>query len=186
MRLAAGRVPEHPGGMVNPWPLPDAQESPSSRGTVGGMDGAEIAVFVSARLDEDEVAAIEASGPDVSQNGKWVAYGHPPGIRDGRRDRDVQLVGAGPDEKSWTVCEVGQWDRAPMVAAHIARHDPARVLRDIKASRADIALYRYLAAKYDRTRHAADMKRRDALMAVLRNRASIWDDHPDYRPEWKP
>jgi hypothetical protein len=74
----------------------------------------------------------------------------------------------------------------PEDGTHIARHDPARVLREVEAGRARVALYLDLTAEYERTRHGADMMRRDALLAVLRYDAAAWSDHPDYRPEWKP
>ena len=78
-------------------------------------------------------------------------------------------------------------------AAHITRHDPARVLRDVEAKRAIVAL------------HKTDIDPADALYGsnarceecgtyvvltgpckALRILAAIWVDHPDYDQEWKP
>ena len=138
-----------------------------------------LVAFLAARLDEDAAAAKAACEPDVSRNGEWIAYGHPPGMRDGRKDRDVQLVGAGPDEASWTVCEVGQWDRAPMVGGHIARHDPARALREVEAKRAMLT---------ELTRWPFDYRPdcNDPIRLFVRLLAAPFSDHPDYRQEWKP
>jgi hypothetical protein len=55
--------------------------------------------------------------------------------------------------------------RLPGGLWHIARHDPARVLRQCAALRLALEFWRGL------TR--------------LRTIAAIWSDHPDYRPEWK-
>jgi hypothetical protein len=138
----------------------------------------DLTAFLNARLDEDEAVAKEACEPDVSRNGEWTAYGHPPGMRDGRKDRDVQLVGAGPDEARWTVCEVGQWDRAPMVGEHIARHDPARVLREVAALRSVVA------DCIKRLAYPANAPLYNVAPRTLAGIAAIWSDHPDYRSEW--
>jgi len=70
---------------------------------------------------------------------------------------------------------------------HIARHDPARVLRDVEADRKLLAIYA----------EVADMDRDDpepeyaygravGLGEAVRLRAARFSDHPDYRQEWKP
>jgi hypothetical protein len=75
------------------------------------------------------------------------------------------------------------------VATHIARHDPARVLRKVAGKRAIIMRYEractipepcvsFTAGQDDGYRQACD----DAI----RNLAAVYSDHADYRPEWAP
>lgn len=59
----------------------------------------------------------------------------------------------------------------PDNAAHIARHDPARVLREVAAKRAIVERY----AKAPDWAGGED----------VRLLAAVWSDHPDYRQEWR-
>src|SRR6185503_15538866 len=74
-------------------------------------------------------------------------------------------------------------------AAHIARHDPARVLREVAALRAILAM----AAEQDgydlpegvHDGRDPDERERDEDLAamlgeVVRIHAAVWSDHPDY------
>ena len=63
-----------------------------------------------------------------------------------------------------------QWN-----AEHIARHDPARVLRDVEAKRGMLGTLGALAEVQPSYAHmlASEM-------------AMAWDDHPSYREEWDP
>jgi hypothetical protein len=58
----------------------------------------------------------------------------------------------------------------------IARHDPARVLREAEAKRAVVDRYAWLREHGD-TGDAA---------WVLLLLAAVYADHPDYQPEWSP
>ena len=74
---------------------------------------------------------------------------------------------------------------------HIARHDPARVLRDVEADRVLLALHDELWRLYRAFEEAGEpgpisLGRAQALSRVLRIRAARFSDHPDYRAEWKP
>ena len=80
-------------------------------------------------------------------------------------------------------------------AAHIARHDPARTLREVEAGRARVALMTEATAEMDRLLADETALVADQAMAVGRARAATvvvkWDAmvhiaHPDYMPEWKP
>ncbi|WP_393057714.1 DUF6221 family protein [Streptomyces sp. LN549] len=67
-------------------------------------------------------------------------------------------------------------------AAHIARHDPARVLREVEAKReivkqADLYLCDSGPGCGYRTKHGHN---------VLRLLALPYSDHPDYRDAWRP
>ncbi|MBF6573753.1 DUF6221 family protein [Nocardia farcinica] len=102
-----------------------------------------IEEFIEARLAEDEAAARKAADfpYDAPSDAPWVSMQL-------RVRRGVAMTS---DE-------------------HFARHDPARVLRQVAATR--VALSWCLDD--------------DAVVMgpTIRAIAAIWSDHPDYRPEW--
>lgn len=81
---------------------------------------------------------------------------------------------------------------------HFARHDPARVLRQVEAGRRLIeeseAAYASLRKGPDPSKSwtagnramSAAVVRNEAMRVALRIAALAYADHPDYRPEWKP
>lgn len=126
-----------------------------------------ITEFINARLDEDAAAARES----------WY---------DGQRWlTEEEGVYRWPDDEL-----VHMADRKAD-ARHIARHDPARVLRDIEADRALIAAYtaaREAVPPVDDWYEVADGVKvglADGLESALKIRAERFSDHPDYRQEWK-
>jgi hypothetical protein len=112
----------------------------------------DLIAFWAARLDEDEADASEAAendGPD------WQLW-------DGRNGG----VGAhGMDPACDLYADVGP---------HVARHDPARGLREVEADRRLLAEAESL---------AGDIGWDDAIMLAVKLRVSAWSDHPDYRAE---
>lgn len=112
----------------------------------------ELIAFVAARLDEDEAIAREAAG--LTEN--WIAEEPAIGIVlvDGEPLIEGHITG---------------------LAAHIARHDPARVLREVAAKREHLRLYDEAVNGIN-----ADLGIADALKEVLRADAATWSDHPDY------
>lgn len=89
------------------------------------------------------------------------------------------------------------WDdgtRLTAVARHIARHDPARVLREIAAKRVILARWEFAANQVavGAVNEAAGYGpadpgwplRADSHELDVRSLAVAWNDHPDYRPEW--
>lgn len=118
---------------------------------------ADLVAFLRGRLDDDEAAARGCESPPP-----WSAATH------------------GSD--SWIVTDA---DGDPLIydegtpslaeAAHIARHDPARVLREVEAKRA-IVEHAEFWSENDQ----------DAMAWVLRALAAVYSDHPDYQPGWKP
>lgn len=118
-----------------------------------------IEEFIRARLDEDEQIA-------------W------------RADRTRWL----PEDKGVTFeCDDTQSDYSGRVTAdtkanmtHIARHDPARVLRQVAALRSLVAAHR------TRIEQGWGYHSDEMVSADLAPLAAIWSDHPDYRPEWSP
>jgi hypothetical protein len=79
---------------------------------------------------------------------------------------------------------------------HAALHDPARVLREVEADRRLLDLYERAKSYRDRVfarpepRSISDEMRAVTQMMtleqVLRMRAAVWSDHPDFRDEWRP
>jgi hypothetical protein len=125
----------------------------------------EWTAFVKARLDEDEAAA-----KAVTFRSRFTAIGS-----------SVQSPG-GIGHPAMPIADVID----PETAAHIARHDPARVLREVAAMRAILELARhandldiavekeYATAPRDL---AADPWHGDLITQAL---AATWSDHPEY------
>jgi hypothetical protein len=74
-------------------------------------------------------------------------------------------------------------------AVHIARHDPARVLREVTAKRAVLAWYEdsldasaTFKEKLGTGTHMATAA--ESYLNVIRGHAAAWSDHPDYQREW--
>ena len=146
--------------------------------------------FLRARLDDDERAAKEATrGP-----WKWDDYRVPTlegrAGTPGEYEWDTEVIEASHSGECGcrSACTleltVSDADRE-----HIARHDPARVLRDVAAKRAIIDRAEFVnghGPAVDHTR-ALDMQigGSAALHDVMRVLAAAYSDHPDYRPEWQ-
>jgi hypothetical protein len=142
----------------------------------------DLVAFLKARLDEDEAAAnalATGGNPAIGKAGQWNAYIE--GGDDGWAFEDDAANGVG--------AIVGSHE----LAAHIARYDPARAVREVTAKRAIVA------------RHKTDIDPADALYGnsarceecgtyvvlmgpcpTLRILAAVWSDHRDYHDEWKP
>ena len=117
-----------------------------------------VVEFLEARLAEDELTADAA----IEGDPEWqVFYGYRD-IKDGDGHYVVLADSRHPT--------VGQ-------AAHIARHSPARALRQCAAARVLIAEF---------LRHDAlgEIASRDATGEALRQLAAIHRDHPDFDPAW--
>jgi hypothetical protein len=136
----------------------------------------DIVAFVSARLDEDQADALAAQKADptpwtaqVSTDGPW------PTDHDMRSGAGLVVsasdVGLWDCEGSNTLCMAGP------TSQHIARHDPARVLAEVKAKRAIVKFCDedplFLEGGWAYTDR------------VLRLMASAYADHPDYNPAWR-
>lgn len=134
----------------------------------------ELIAFARARLDEDEAAAKAAGGS--TPQGIWAQVD--PERRPGRIECDSGYVvtydEGSPDE--------GQ-------APHIARHDPARVLREVEAKRAILAWW--LSDENEPESALSPSLREEYRKAqpgymLILALAAVWSDHPGYRQEWKP
>lgn len=122
--------------------------------------------FLAARLDEDEAAAREAS--QAIGSGEW-----------GHGQRQVRSV-------TLTLVAETAADR------HIARHDPARVLREVAAKRRVLERHSpvdMLGALYcDGCPTDEDGYHGYKLSDCpeLQNLAFIWNEHEDWDPRWCP
>jgi hypothetical protein len=71
---------------------------------------------------------------------------------------------------------------------HIARHDPARVLREVAAKRAILAGHSTVTGWNwpDQSDGSVQMDYVEALRRTLRHLAAVYSDHPDYDEAWRP
>jgi hypothetical protein len=144
------------------------------------MDG-DLIAFLNTRLDEDEETARATSRPAFRQ---W----HAEPWYDGEFLNDGRTVRAdlwGKTGMQFT----GQGAIATVMAGHIARHDPARVLREVEAKRAILAVVvpeikgmdQQIISEWGDSRDEID-----AHLPLLRIMAAVYSDHPDYQQEWAP
>lgn len=132
----------------------------------------EIADFIAQRLAEDETiarAAAKAGGTDWD----W-------GIDEAREPSEAIRYGVFVQAGREPVAciDKGEYDSGAL-SQHIARHDPARVLRQCAALRRIVSDARDIGLQAgDPT--AEDAYARPFLAAV----AAIWSNHPAYQSEW--
>jgi hypothetical protein len=140
------------------------------------MEGAVIA-FAEARLAEDEaLARAAADGRDGDYRWQEVDPVCQPGLI-GTRNGDVVTFNRGTAAYAVSPSR-GQ-------AAHIARHDPARALREVEGKRAILRAYREGTEKMARQEAAGavDNGVRGAVTALyyaVLQMAAAWNDHPGY------
>jgi hypothetical protein len=117
-----------------------------------------IVEFLEARIAEDELTAHAA----IERSPQWHAFYDYRDVKDGEGHVIVEA-----DSRYPTIEQ----------AAHIARHSPARVLRESEMKRAIIADY----LRRDAT---GDLIGRGVLETVLRSLAAIYADHAAYDQSW--
>lgn len=152
--------------MSSPNHHPDAlvqQARQLHRPTTSGL-----VAFLTARLDEDEETAREATAQTSEYWQPYFKQVIAPGSR-----YETEAAEANSSE----------------AASHIARHDPARILREITAKRA--VLDRHQPGEHwDGTPICRWCSPGEARLSWpcndVRDLAAIYSDHPDYRQEWKP
>lgn len=120
----------------------------------------DLIAFLTARLDEDEAMALEIQQRDW-RIGNAVDPTQPCHIHTFPR---AELVA---DGLNW------------LVAEHITRHHPARVLDDVDAKRKAIEACTYFL-------HDSEAGPDPCAATVLAALALPYADHPDYRDEWRP
>jgi Family of unknown function (DUF6221) len=144
------------------------------------MSTDDLRAFIEARLAEDEEGARNALS----------AHWRPDGVN------SCQVFSMADDFSTRTIawCKNGHDDDFAN-ALHIARHDPARVLREVAAKRAILtAVDKYLDPHPGQPCTNEDNPYVDCELHssatgrvspdVLPLLASVWSDHPDYRPSW--
>jgi hypothetical protein len=116
-----------------------------------------------AGLDEDEAAANACQSPSP-----WKPSSHPSGssvVDDAAGDPLIYNEGSPSLDE----------------ARHIARHDPARVLREVEAMRAILAAYETVLAECHtmlRDRRPRKYGEHDGLLLAVRHLAAIYSDQP--------
>ena len=164
----------------------------------------DLVEFLRARLLEDEWWALEASrlqdqeGAPAGDHWQWETYDdddvcelNPARHMYVGEDRGTYGVSLRSKEQYPTESvgmlpnfAISNASEVPIAAGgHIVRHDPARVLRDVAASRRTVDRYERLAAEMCAS--ALDEDRAWVLLPTLIDLASVHASHPDYREEWK-
>jgi len=130
--------------------------------------------FLRARLDEDEGAA------KLATKGPWTASGDGYVLGVAGRPGDAQVPAV-------VSAQTQQWN-----SGHIARHDPARVLREVRAKRRILFLLEAAQKKADAMpgdgslEHAVTKTTVTFLLTVAQTMATAYDDHPGYDRAWDP
>jgi hypothetical protein len=119
-----------------------------------------ITEFLLARVAEDEADARAC----IDDDPHWLADGD-----------DILQGDAGFATTSGYFTQT----RRPLANTHIARHDPARVLRQCEAIRRIVPIAD-AQSKWDALGSATD----EDGWAILEALAAIWSDHPDHGGWW--
>lgn len=141
----------------------------------------DLAAFLKARLDEDEQAARAATPSQwevARERNHWFVL-----VTD---TEHVRGVAAGGDyDPNATYTNIEPLHRGD--AEHIARHDPARVLRDVEAKELMVDEYEYWLAKVVAGEdYPALADRFEVARGMVRLLALPWEEHPNWREEWRP
>lgn len=133
----------------------------------------DLVQFLRARYDEEHLLAIEAG------DGSPAAWTYAPELTwngpDGPREAVVDFHGSAMGYVA--VVDPVHGEHGTWQARHIARHDPARVLRDIEAKRQLIDWV---------LRWPLRPGPPSSVDGVLERLALPYADHPDYRDTWRP
>lgn len=137
----------------------------------------DLIAFVTARLDEDEAAAKGCSLENWKASGPMPSSGY-------IGPADWYLVGrVNAHEGKLLATGLDIHDPEHRCLIHAARHDPARVLREVEAKRAIVGWH--VPVK--------DCEPPQCIICLeyvpcrtLSALAAVYSGHPDYRQEWKP
>lgn len=167
----------------------------------------DVVEFLKARLDEDEAAA-KAAGWEhpcpPCRSGQWQCVGVRHLRYDNGAGEDVRVIDTTGGPAMWHEQISVRADNGG-VADHIARHDPARVLREVAAKRKVLDEHQCTTERRDTPRFDPSSGERypdehDVICNVcgwatdragsacltIRFLAAVYSDHPDYDPEWAP
>jgi len=147
---------------------------------------ADLVAFLNARLDEDEEMARRWS----TDEHRWQHVGRRCLTYDNGYREEVAAIDVSNQPALW-------WERIYIkrdidgLAAHIARHDPARVLADVQAKRAILAMHEpglepvgddeeWVCQTCNWPTGGPDGGCKTVLLL-----ANAYADHPDFDPKWK-
>ncbi|WP_432185403.1 DUF6221 family protein [Streptomyces tendae] len=131
----------------------------------------DLVQFLRDRLDEDESIAREAAHYEA---GHWTTKdGYPVSVAD-------ELPEAADTFERVVVFDEGSPSEEQ--AAHIARHDPARVLTEVESKRQIVNWVDRSRAFFRETNGTLT----PAAYQVLGPLAAVYADHPDYNEAWRP
>lgn len=144
-----------------------------------------IVEFLEARIAEDE--AIASASGDVGADWLYIGEGDPvfPAgegiVRSSSRREEILHEGTAHENvyvtfDRYVTCDYVSSEEG----AHIARHDPARVLREVAAKRKLVRSIEGL------VQHAYGYDSAGTVEEVLTPLAAIYSDHPDFNEEWRP
>lgn len=138
-----------------------------------------IVEFLEARMTEDEAVAKAALHSDAIQAGEWAAEHH-----NSEFHAEPNRCHIAEDRKGhyWSVAD----EVFIPNAEHIARHDPARALREVAAKRAIIKAYseaddRANAYNFHETLLNGESNGLELAVELL---ASAYSTHADYQTSW--
>ena len=121
-----------------------------------------LAEFLNARLDEDEAQARDL----IESEAASAVWDEP--------HSGVLLTGPPTHDDTWDgTHSIGD----SRITRFIARHDPARVLREVEARRSIIRMYQDAVAE-------ASSEVVEWMLAVVATECRVYSDHADYDPDW--
>ena len=141
----------------------------------------EVLVFLRARLDEEAAVATDATpGPWWHHPGKqWLG---PEAFEKYDLRHGEEFVGyGGPHPFTGAVCSTGPASNMQGMkdASHIARHDPARVLREVEAKRRTLV-------RCEEAMLSANPMLVHFAKQTAWEMAQPFRDHPGFKPGWAP
>jgi hypothetical protein len=143
--------------------------------------------FLRARMAQDEAIARSATPGPWRYNPRKEWYTDPDKLMAARAGMwqagGEEFVGAGPLTATVGVAATGPSDHPQSMtdAQHIARHDPARVLRQAEALRRIVDDCAQIIGE-----SSSASPEYGLAVAILKNVAAVDADHKDYQPEWRP
>lgn len=126
--------------------------------------------FLTARLDEEEQTARTCERLTWESDNRIMANSEGGGVWVLGDDGDPVAI------TQFATAEDGEGIDPRTIAEFIARHDPARVLREITAKRGILEFF-------ERADGDSAWWYEDAVLGQL---ASVYADHPDYQQGWAP
>ena len=148
----------------------------------------ELVAFLEARLAEDEAVARAAT-----DGGYGWRLTDLPGANEVWADRDASGHDAFMVATTCTTLNPNPAERGYRDAAHVARHDPARVLREVTAKRATLARCAAIIADVENDHSTSqspdyyngEANRADDARDTLHEMAAVFEDHPDFQEQWR-